>query len=1291
MKRFFIILISMVFTSVYAEDDRLFEASFDTYSVNADFARGGSACKSFANPDLQLRMFPGVNNKGNSIHLDNNESCVYAAKGNFNPKQGTVTLWIAPQNWKAGEPRVQVFFEANLLPKYRMLIYKNNYRNCFYFLIEFPDAPGTQKAFQATSFQPDSEWPAGKWHRLDATWDSDGMKFYIDGLLPKNHQWHRSSFSFPSKMVFPEPQPHSVITLGTPEHWRENPNVSIKDKTAFDLIRILDRPLGAIEIKTDYEKTVPTQFGAQKRPNLLTIPKTNASPVIDGKIGSGEWDNATVVPLNELLNASELKQKLANARAFLQYNDKNLCLAIESDYVPQNTRIKEHDGNLWEDDSAEFHIRRKGALYQIIINGNGMVYDAKNASKEWDSGIKTASSVTGKGWILEFSIPLENIGPVTPGEQFKGGIFLSNLKNGSCYQGWNDNGGSMFSSNLGDMIFGIDATSLRMEIPSELKTGHLDLRLGSNSKNPLKTSGTLLAENGEKIVHTGNLFADGWKINIPSGKQCLSIQIGDNTRELFRYEKYFVVDMPLELKFTSLPSKSILDVTVHLNSAEPETMKKIRTNGLPGKLVLMKDGKVYSAADVKMTQGLLNAQLSIPGNLPSGQYWIRGTFGELENEVPFRVPDMTPYKLKIADDRSIPEPWTPLTRSGERSFKILDREYFFKDGPAPVKVTSRGSDVLAVPPAWTVNGQSIQWSRFHVDAVHPDVAELSGTGSADGLTFQWKGELWFEGIYKLVLIMSPDGKKRIDSFHLRWSVPAEFGKYVLSPLLDPWSDNKISKRYEILQPNSNRDFFIWTIGCEKGFLWWPKSTANWVNSPSDRQITLTRTDGVVKVDAAIISKPAELTKSAEYTMVFMATPAKPVPSDARSFNLNGWGKVKHSNAQIMGWGTWEAKDTDEDCTSAAGHVPVDPVKFGKVVGNWSSKGITPYLYSMPAQVASNDAEYDYFFAEWAKTPTYTHSITKKGNRIINEPCCGHTPVTDLLAYRADKLFREFPNLGGLYYDLSDVRHCDNVLHGCGGIDAFGKPYMSSIALNLRENLKRIYKVSHTHKRKLMLHAHSLFNPVAHSFSDYWWPGEQYYSPLATNPEYFYSEGITPEEFQSELNREIKGVALVFLPQYGRVAWPGSGFPALQPRFKEFMHGEEYAIRTMTPMLVHDIPIAAEMINWSTLDKWWEIKSKLNFDKAKFHGYWLNNALKSSGEKVFASWYELEKPSEYSRLFVVSNLSRIPQKAGLILDPAQLGITEKSMFTDLWNNTPLTLQELDSKIIPGNHFLMIGVK
>ncbi len=1290
--------LGMMLTICFAEADKrdpalLFEVNFDSFTANAAFARGNGQCRGLGNTDLQMRMFPGVKGTGNAINLENSESCTFDMKGNFTPAQGTISMWIAPQNWKPSENKCQIFLDA-IDPKFRMIVYKFNYPGCFYFYLQYDAAACPTKVFTAVAFQDDKEWESGKWHRLDAVWNSDGLQLFVDGQLPKPVEWRKPVLKFPTKIELPAPSASGKITIGTGQEWKGNPMIDLRHKTAFDMVHIYDRCLSPAEIREEYEKVFPPVSTQQV--NRLTIPRTPSEPVIDGKVAAGEYEDATSVPLNELLGSSPMRRLAANGRAWLKYDDKNLYVAVISDHKPEIRRKVNRDDKLWEDESVELILRKKapGApMFHFIINANGTVYDAKDTNASWNSRIRAVAQHGSDGWTLECAIPLEDFGGITPGEWFEGNVYLTSLEASPCYQGWNGGPSGQYVDNLGLFRFGTDATAIRLNDVGNLPNGKLSLSLNSTVSG-LNASAEIDRGNGEFIRCPSNPLENSWSATLPSGKQTLNVTVKNSSgEEVFSYHKQYYVDFPLEIAFDCWPYRGYIEVKYNLNNAGAEVRNEIAGGKLKCFAQLRRDGKTVTSVDFTPSKPLDSCRLPLPNPLVEGKYEIFVQTGKLQHSIPFQIPDQRPYQLKIADDHSIPKPFSPIEDRGNRTYRVSGREYRFADSPAPLQASSRGHALLTKSPEWKVDGKPVVWSDFTVTESHPDVIRFTGTGLADGLKFRWQGELGFDGVYILKWDMTPAASSRsISSLTLDYAVTREFARYVLSPLLDPWKNGQISKIFQITNPNINRDFLIWTTGYEEGFVWWPKSLANWVNADGKEQVVLKQEKDTVTVHIDIISQTSQLARTAEYTMAFMATPAKPQPTGWRDFNFLGWYKTPGQNAQIaLNTNCFEPKRSPGDAVSPVTHIPSDWNSFARITATNRKKGIRPYIYLMPAQLSSVEPEYEFYLKSWEKVPTYLHQIIKEGRKIICEPCCGHTRIADLHAMQIDEFFRRLPDLEGIYYDLSDIRFCMNQEHGCGGVDAFGKPYMSSIALNLRSYLIRVRRLASKYDKTLIIHAHSLFNPLAHSQGDYWYPGEQYYAPLATNPEYFYTEGITLEEFQSELNSTIKGTGLVLCPQYGRSSHPRYGIESLKKRHKEFYFDPEYAIRTMTPMLLHDVPVAAEMMSWPTVGKWWEIKKPLNLPEAVFHGYWRNNAVQSSTEGIKASWYELKTPAKYKRLIVVSNLSREAKPAGLSINRKEFGGANKEWTSrELWNDQSMTENDLKTLSIPGAHFALIAV-
>jgi hypothetical protein len=1283
----------------------LFRADFDSYSVNADYGKGDTKCYSFKNPDLQLRMFPGIKDKGNAVCLVNSENCTYKLPGNFDPRQGTVSMWVSPQNWKVSSKKWQKFFSV-YSNDFQLVLYKYMWPNNLMFYLRYPNAPGKKKIFTAMTMLNDTDWTPGKWHKLDITWDSRGMKLYVDGIMPK--VYHKNSrlripfYKFQTPLKFPDPEKlkNSYLTFGMDQGGRKHHATDLSHRTAYDDIKIYNRPLSPAEIRNAYEKYFPCKLTEKVRRPIITIPKTKGEVKIDGIINTSEWSDAGLVPV-----AGFLGKPLpgVSAKAYYKYDDKYLYIGMSANRACKMIKnYRSHDDKLWEEDSFELILQSpKKNLYHFIINGNGVVYDEQNTIKKWNSSARSAAWRGKNTWSAELAIPLEKIGGKLAGQTWEGNFGATYYTNTGHYSGWSK---ILYSyadpKSFGIIRFGRDGSAVRLKSFGDLTVGALDLAVEVVPKN--KTPQVLISAKsteagGNIISFPGQLAGKTWKTNLPAGKQNLQIEgTSLNRKELvFLLEKYIYVNFPLEIEYTCWAKRKYIEVNIDLNNSGDENLKAITKKGLKGTVELIdNNGHVFSEKSFLAKKMNFDVKLKLPENLSPGKYHIvakvTGIKSQMKRSALFQVPDMTPYKKRVALDHTVPAPWQKVISVRNNLFKILDREYSFDKGPFPCQVVSRGKKLLQSPIIMKYNGQPVKWSNFKVIKKYPDVIKLSGRGIAGEAAFKWQGELWFDGLYKLNLAMSPDGSKAVSikSLNISWTMPSEFAKFVLSPLHNKWVDNQV-----LLMPNppttSTREHLLWLTGHLRGLMWWPESNANWVNRKNEKPIVISRKNGTVSASLNIITRPAELKKTAVYKMAFMGTPAKNPPKDFRKFHADGFGRPKGQNAQHMGWGSFYNKFSDSDTTSPASHLPRDPKAYQKAVQNWRSKGIAPFTYAMPGQISSRTAEYDYFMRTWATLPSHVHRLTKGGVKYKLQRCCGNTGVADLFAWRAEQLFKQFPDLGGLYYDVGAAGFCQNAEHGHGGIDAFGQPYISSGAMALRDLLMRIYKIHNKYGKIFFYHCHSYFNPVCHTFTDYFYPGEQYYRTIAKNYQHAYCEEISLDEYQSELNGKIKGVGLQFLPQYGRAA---HGIKSLNHLAKDFQRNPEWAIRTITPMLLHDVNVSAAYIDREvTVPRLWKAKDDANFKDAEFAGYWTNPGVKSASPKVLVSVYRWKKPAPYKVVLAVGNLGRTEQPAALKCDFKRLGIDDPKEYFDLWNKRKLNAGDLKTRKIKGNHFMLVGIK
>ena len=1298
-----------VFASEPARDPALlFEVTFDGYSVTADYAKGDPKSTTFANPGLQLRMWEGVAGKGNALAMDRTEECQYNMKDNLDPRQGTVSLWVAPLNWKTGNQFIEVFFGAGQ-KDFTIYIQKYLWSNHLFFYLENQKAPGTKKTFTAAVLIDEKDWGNNQWHKLDAVWDCNGMKLYVDGVLPKTVEWRNPELKFDTAMTFPEPAGWGWMSLG-----KKSDGADKNHRTAYDNLRIYNRPLSAKEINDEYLKYFTSKFGSERLQQVVSVPKAAGEVTLDGKINPAEWSDAAAVPVREMTGVSINRKQKINGAAHLKHDGKNLYVAFFCDAPSKRFAHTVRDGNLWEDDSFEFFLYSpaRKVKYQFIINSNGVIFDQKNGQPAWNAGAKAAAFRGRDFWSAEFELPLADIGGFNGNDDWTGNFYISSYLDELGSFAWAVPEGYYDSpKSFGKILFRNDPVFAGIRSLGNLPLGQMDLA-AERSSNAVKFKAFYELENGSRTDYNGEPADMPWQVSLPVGRQRLAVSAVDASgRALYQYETYYYVNYPLELQFDCRPQEKRIAVSVDANNAGTELLKRIQEQGIPGvvRLLSEKQDKVYSTQSFTARQNVFSVFLPLPDGLTEGNYWIEAKLDgsdSLVNRIRFRVPDMTPYEVKVSVDHTVPPPWTPVVKANDRTFRVLDREYRFDGGPFPVQIVSRGSDMLIVPPVLTADGAKVVWTDFKVGEQYPDYIELSGKGAVRGFTFTWKGQLWFDGMYLVDWDMTPVRiPEQLSALTLSWKIPAEYSRYVFKQNyndgLEVWKNDRIEREFNPVQNVYNN--LLWTSGLEKGLAWHPKSNANWANHPGEKNIILIRDAEEVSVTAKIISRPVEVKTRLWYTMVFQGTPSRSPIKGWRDHNYGGYQVPTMQNLQFGGGGdhTFADYQTDQRWLTPSSHKPrwmerylnytrkskekrEQDTKSGK---GWKTKSHIPYRlinYVMPFHVGTNEAEYDYFFNDWVTLPTTIWGYKEDGVPQTIYSCCGQTGITDAHLYNLERLFKINPLLGGMYNDCPHSKVCENVRHGCGGVDAFGQKYRTSTMLGQREFMMREYKLIRKYGKTLVNHVPAAdIVPFVHNFSDHVWPGEEFHGGFGKNPDYFYCEGVTREAWQSTMSPMIRGISVILLPQPERAA---GNFVHLKSRRNDFLTNPEWAIRTMTPCLLHDVGITPDSIEKKTVDRWWIIKDQIKLAGAEFHGYWFDSSVRSASPNVYASWYELPAGSPYRYLIVAGNLGRDNRKLALAHT-----LPNVSSYYDLWNGKAMTMSDLQNTLIPGNHFALIGVK
>jgi hypothetical protein len=136
-----------------------FEGSFDGADGEQGYDRG-------------LSFVSG--HTGQAALFNNEDTLSYLTDSNIYPQQGAVQFWLKPL-WNGDDNQSYVFFEIGDSWFNRFRITKDGANN-FRFMVwssevEYDVACNV------------SNWEANDWHQVRATWQSDSLSLYLDGVL----------------------------------------------------------------------------------------------------------------------------------------------------------------------------------------------------------------------------------------------------------------------------------------------------------------------------------------------------------------------------------------------------------------------------------------------------------------------------------------------------------------------------------------------------------------------------------------------------------------------------------------------------------------------------------------------------------------------------------------------------------------------------------------------------------------------------------------------------------------------------------------------------------------------------------------------------------------------------------------------------------------------------------------------------------------------------------------------------------------------------------------------------
>ncbi|MGI5869525.1 MAG: carbohydrate-binding family 9-like protein [Kiritimatiellia bacterium] len=176
--------------------------------------------------------------------------------------------------------------------------------------------------------------------------------------------------------------------------------------------------------------------GETQAPPALTVPRTEAAPIIDGDISDAVWRKAALIPrlspARDATSKADLAIQPTTVRAL--WDERNLYVAFEcTDDEVFSTGTLKHDDDIYTEDVCEVFVDGKGdgrQYVEIQVGPTGVNLDLMHlltaeaeqgpdlrlssrvmkkdrwAFREWEMpGLQTAAKTTAFGWSAELAIP----------------------------------------------------------------------------------------------------------------------------------------------------------------------------------------------------------------------------------------------------------------------------------------------------------------------------------------------------------------------------------------------------------------------------------------------------------------------------------------------------------------------------------------------------------------------------------------------------------------------------------------------------------------------------------------------------------------------------------------------------------------------------------------------------------------------------------------------------------------------------------------------------------------------
>ena len=194
--------------------------------------------------------------------------------------------------------------------------------------------------------------------------------------------------------------------------------LAAKEPQALERLGV-DRKYLDLYWKKETEK-LEKLFSAEKS---IVPARADKEMKIDGILAEEVWSRARPVDNFILIGKNDIPKEKTSV--LMAYDRDNLYFAVrayeQNAWSPPKANVKERDGAVWGDDSMEIFLAKPGDnnnYYHLIVNTQGVLYDAINRDAAWTSKTEVAIKKEKDAYVYEIKVPVKEMScdAVVPGQ-----------------------------------------------------------------------------------------------------------------------------------------------------------------------------------------------------------------------------------------------------------------------------------------------------------------------------------------------------------------------------------------------------------------------------------------------------------------------------------------------------------------------------------------------------------------------------------------------------------------------------------------------------------------------------------------------------------------------------------------------------------------------------------------------------------------------------------------------------------------------------------------------------------